>query len=225
MAPNASIPIPLDSWDPLVQTDDPGVLIAAQKREINNILKSYTGYYDLFSELLQNALDAVERRAHDDGAAYVPLIWITIDLQHDCVSVTDNGCGMSLTQLKQFLKPNLSFKAGITRGSKGVGATYLGYGFNHLEVATRQTADAVYSGIFLNGRDWLEDNAGVIGRPKVEKGAISHQPFLGVDKGTSLTLKLVGNSIRPKDLKYFGANTAEQWMCILRVHTRSAAFT
>ncbi len=219
MPENAPIPISLDPWDPLVQTDDPGVLVAAQKREITNILKSYTGYYDLFAELLQNALDAVERRTHDEGPAYVPQIWITIDLRDGLVSVTDNGCGMNLAQFKQFLKPNLSFKAGITRGSKGVGATYLGYGFNHLEVATRQGPDTMYSGIFLNGRDWLEDTAGVVNRPKVEKGGVSHQPFFVVDKGASMTLKLVGNNIRPRDLQYFGATTAEQWMCILRVHT------
>jgi uncharacterized protein YllA (UPF0747 family) len=35
------------------------MVVAAQRREIKNILKSYTGYYDLFAELLQNALDAL----------------------------------------------------------------------------------------------------------------------------------------------------------------------
>jgi len=38
------------------------MILAAQRREIRNILKSYTGYYDLFAELTQNALDALERR-------------------------------------------------------------------------------------------------------------------------------------------------------------------
>ncbi len=52
----------LEPWDPLaLESDEPDLVIAAQKREIRNILKSYTGYYDLFSELLQNALDAVEK--------------------------------------------------------------------------------------------------------------------------------------------------------------------
>lgn len=211
--------VPLESWDPLVPSDDPGVLVAAQKREIANILKSYTGYYDLFAELLQNALDAVERRAADESGSYSPKLWITIDLQASSVSVTDNGVGMNLAQFKQFLKPNLSFKAGSSRGSKGVGATYLAYGFNHLEVATRQSSESVYSGVLLAGRDWLDDSVGVVNRPKVEKSAITHEPFLTVDKGTSMTLRLVGQNIRPKDLQYFGATTAEQWMCIFRVHT------
>jgi hypothetical protein len=211
--------VQLDSWDPLVPSDDPGVLVAAQKREIANILKSYTGYYDLFSELLQNALDAVERRATEDGKSYLPKIWITINLKANSVSVTDNGTGMNLAQFKQFLKPNLSFKAVASRGSKGVGATYLGYGFNHLEVATRQSPDTVYSGVLLSGREWLDDSAGLVNRPKVEKSGVTHDPFLAIDKGTSMTLRLMGQNIRPKDLQYFGASTADQWMCILRVHT------
>jgi hypothetical protein len=161
--------VQLESWDPLVPSDDPGVLVAAQKREIANILKSYTGYYDLFSELLQNALDAVERRAAEDGSVYTPKIWITIDLQAGSVSVTDSGTGMNLAQFRQFLKPNLSFKAGASRGSKGVGATYLAYGFNHLEVATRQSAETVYSGILSAGREWLDDSAGVVNRRPVRR--------------------------------------------------------
>ena len=50
-----------EAWDPLELTAgaDPGIMISAQRREIGNILRSYTGYYDLFSELLQNALDVV----------------------------------------------------------------------------------------------------------------------------------------------------------------------
>ncbi|RZK98053.1 MAG: ATP-binding protein, partial [Pedobacter sp.] len=79
-------------------------------------------------------------------------ISIDIDLSKHSVRVTDNGCGMGLDELRQFLKPNLSFKSGpVTRGSKGVGATYLGYGFNSLQVITRR-GNKSYSGIIQNGR-------------------------------------------------------------------------
>src|SRR4051812_42271836 len=100
----------LDGWDPLDASvgADPGMLISAQRREISNILRSYTGYYDLFAELLQNALDAVEKRLLDDGS-FNPEVWVNIDLQHQIVQVTDNGCGMDLQQLRQFLRPNFSF--------------------------------------------------------------------------------------------------------------------
>ena len=122
------------------------MVVAAQRREIRNILKSYTGYYDLFAELLQNALDAVERRQSEQQQQidYQPAIWVTINIPEKLVAVTDNGCGMDETQFRQFLRPNFAFKQGeitrggkgATRGSKGVGATYLAYGFNYLEVAT-----------------------------------------------------------------------------------------
>jgi len=53
-----------NSWDPLVtsKVTDTEVVSAAQKREIKNILKSYVGKYDSFSELIQNSMDAVDKR-------------------------------------------------------------------------------------------------------------------------------------------------------------------
>lgn len=54
-----------NEWDPLdIQgSESEEILAAARKREIDNILKSYVGFYDPFAELLQNALDAVDLRA------------------------------------------------------------------------------------------------------------------------------------------------------------------
>ena len=209
---------PLGTWDPLDTGDaDPGILIAAQRREIRNILKSYTGYYDLFSELIQNALDAVERRITegvDDG--YIPKVWVRIDMGALSVSVTDNGCGMSQSQFKQFVRPNFSFKEGnLLRGCKGVGATYLAYGFNHLEVATKSDGKT-YSGVIKGGRAWVEDNSGSVFRPKFEPIEPSHEPFESMDRGTSMTVRLFGQNIRPKNLAWVGATSAEQWLYLLR---------
>src|SRR5580698_4652355 len=65
--------VSIEPWDPLARVDeDPGLYAAAQKREIRNILKSYTGYFDLFSEMLQNSLDAVEKRVSEGIADYKP---------------------------------------------------------------------------------------------------------------------------------------------------------
>lgn len=211
----------LDTWDPLEPHGaDPGILIAAQRREIRNILKSYTGYYDLFSELLQNSLDAVERRNKEKTESdYRPKIWVKIDMKASSVSVTDNGCGMDLTQFKQFLRPNFSFKEDRTsRGCKGVGATYLGYGFNHLEVATRFEG-RTFSGILRRGREWVEDKTNTIPRPKVENSAPTHEVFAVIDRGTSMTVKLTGGDIRPKNLSWVGATNADTWLAVLRAMT------
>ena len=58
----------IDGFDPLAADDTTtatsmtSVLEEASKRIVFNILKSYTGYYDVFSELLQNSLDPVQQR-------------------------------------------------------------------------------------------------------------------------------------------------------------------
>ena len=75
------------------------MILAAQRREIRNILKSYTGYYDLFAELTQNALDALERRQGEQQDADFDLtIWITIwpdpvfcTMRYESVSIDSNS--------------------------------------------------------------------------------------------------------------------------------------
>lgn len=209
----------LDSWDPLDTSPDPGILIASQRREIRNILKSYTGYYDLFSELIQNSLDAVEKRGAEKEDGYEPKIWISIDLSRKSVSISDNGCGMGEDEFRQFLRPNFSFKKGAdTRGNKGVGATYLAYGFNHLEVATKYEGHSA-SGVLKRGREWVEDTSETVSRPKVEPITPTHTPFHSIDRGSSMVVRLDGPAIRPRDLAWLGANDAETWLSVLRSTT------
>jgi len=217
----ANEPTALETWDPLAESPgDEGLFIAAQRREIRNILKSYTGYYDLFAELIQNSLDAVERRQEASlTTGYKPSINIVIDLKNPSVTVSDNGIGMELSQFKSFLRPNLSYKNDATsRGCKGVGATYLGYGFNHLEVATRKGGKA-YSGKIVDGRKWVEDKTSTVARPKVESFNIIDPFFEAGDDGTTMRIRLIGENIRPKDLKWIGATDAKQWMSVLRAVT------
>ena len=126
-------------FDPLKAKSlaDTEVAAIAQKREIRNILGSYVGWYDPFCELIQNSLDAVEERVKIETNTYEPTIWITVDIQDNSLSVTDNGIGLDEKKFTQFLCPDISFKSGKTRGHKGVGATYLAYGFNFIQVATK----------------------------------------------------------------------------------------
>src|SRR6266481_6303913 len=81
------------------------------KREIENILSSYVGWYDPFCELIQNALDAVEARVATEKSAgtaggYKPKITIRIDLDDNSLTVTDNGIGLDKDKFEQFLAPN-----------------------------------------------------------------------------------------------------------------------
>ena len=55
----------IHGYDPLdsITAGDRKLLDSVAHRNVVNILKSYTGFYDLFAEAIQNGLDAVERRS------------------------------------------------------------------------------------------------------------------------------------------------------------------
>jgi hypothetical protein len=162
-----------------------------------------------FAELIQNALDALEHRTAEKHR-FEPTLWVEIDLKHNTLSVTDNGIGFLEDQFRSFLAPDVSFKPRTDRGNKGVGATYLAYGFNYLQVATK-TPDFSYVGTIKSGREWVEDEKGIKTRPKIQPDRnCGHTIFNTIDTGSSFTLKLVGDFIRPKKLNWIGATTAQQ---------------
>lgn len=203
---------------------DTEVAAIAQKREIRNILGSYVGWYDPFCELIQNSLDAVEERAKEEVNSYKPTIWITVNIQDNSLSVTDNGIGLEEKKFTQFLCPDISFKSGLTRGHKGVGATYLAYGFNFIQVATKfQDYEAI--GKMENSRNWLDD-VSPSSNPHMkpdEKGA-KDENFNSIDRGVSIYVKF-DKTTHPKDLKWIVTDKAEHWLKILRVKTGLGAFT
>ncbi|OKA18174.1 ATP-binding protein [Pseudomonas versuta] len=218
----------LESWDPLTsgQDVDAEILFAAKKREIKNILKSYVGMYDSFSELIQNAMDAVDRRATElEEPDYTPKLWLTINLEENSFSITDNGIGFNEKEFKAFLAPNISFKnGGQTRGNKGVGATYIGYGFDYLQFGTKVPGHT-FHGELLKGRDWVEDFHGIVTRPMVTSSEIADPAFAEISRGSTFKIKFGGNSTRPKDLSWYSATTAEQWLYLLLIKTPLGAIT
>jgi hypothetical protein len=197
--------------------------LGALKREIGNILSSYVGWYDPFCELIQNALDAVEARAAQEksagaGSNYHPQIDILIDLDANSLTVTDNGIGLDKEKFEQFLAPNFSFKSGATRGHKGVGATYVAYGFNYMRVSTRIPGFEA-SGRIVGARNWLNSHASGA-NPKVEPDDSEHadNAFGTVDRGVSITVRF-DDDTHPRRLDWIRANSAETWTKILSVKT------
>ncbi|MGZ2424039.1 hypothetical protein [Rhizobium laguerreae] len=207
-------------WDPLdaVNGSDQEILTAAKKREIKNILKSYVGTYDPMSELIQNAMDAVERRLAS-AARFSPRLIIKIDLSENSFQVVDNGVGFTRDQFRSFIAPNISFKReATTRGNKGVGATYIGYGFNHLEIRTRN-ADFKFEGVFRNGREWVEDTSGTIHRPQIEASTSNDAIFDPMEQGSSFKIRFGGKNTRPLNLNWYQATTPDQWLYLLLLKT------
>lgn len=209
-------------FDPLEakQAINTEVAINALKREIKNILNSYVGWFDPFSELIQNSLDSLEERSKIEGDNYKPIIKITINNDDNSITVTDNGIGLNEDKFKQFLAPNFSFKDGngISRGHKGVGATYLAYGFNYIQVCTKNiTYQAV--GKMIGAKSWLS-NPSPEGNPKMQNdGTGVHDSFFNeIDTGVSITVKFDQNTY-PKRISWIGANTADKWHKILSIKT------
>jgi len=203
---------------------EPSILDKVEQREIYNIIQSYHGNYDLFIELLQNAVDAVETRwsqSKTAGDPYVPRIWVYLDFDENSVAVLDNGIGMNEEKFRLAFAPQVTFKSGDERGCKGVGLSYLAYGFESILLATKESAGSEPRiGYMARGRDWAEGIGGVT-KPVVDKNPRyqSELPleFVTVNKGTLVRVRC-GNRTRPKNLRFI-ARDLGAWETILRTKT------
>lgn len=211
-----------DVFDPL-ETSESEIAFAAlsaKKRMIKNVLDCYVGWYDPFCEMIQNALDAVDKLEGRPG--YEPKIQIIIDLQQNSITVVDNGIGFEKSQFMTFLAPNFSFKDGERnlRGRKGVGATYLAYAFNYLRVITKNdTFSANY--VMKNGREWASGDK-LENRPQmqIDNEPINNALFEEEAHGTLMTVKC-----NPRDLSWLCVSDARSWAKILRVKTALGEIT
>lgn len=214
--------------DPLKakQVADTEVAVNALKREITNILTSYVGWFDPFCELIQNSLDSLEEKINNSpiSSSYKPIISIIIDIQQNRLTVSDNGIGLTKPKFEQFLAPCFSFKTeGQARGHKGVGATYLAYGFNFMQICTR-TEDFAAIGKMIGARDWLSDKSPAANPTIIpdSKGAIDII-FNNFETGVSITVGF-DKSTNPKELSWIDASSAKQWRDILLIKTGLGSF-
>lgn len=211
-----------DKFDPLkISSDiphDEGTIIRRQKRNIHSILHSYVGWYDPFAELIQNALDSVDKRKSNSSVEYSRRVRIIVDLQKNRLTVSDNGTGLDETAFHRFLAPNESFKDYDSRGSKGVGATYIAYGFNYIRVDTK-TKTFSASGVMEGARNWLHDKA-ASENPQVHSVDEPHTDpvFKDFDTGVSITVVFDEKS-KPSSLSWPSLNNAKAWYIALSIKT------
>jgi hypothetical protein len=223
MRPPVDLEQQLTGHDPLESIEKANFSMTedATKRQVVNILKCYTHYYDVFSEAIQNALDAVEASTRQqDSGHYTGRIWITIDIPNRRVRVVDNGVGMNVDQFKYCFRPNVSFKAaGEYRGQKGVGATFLAYGFSFVQLQSKQKSQMI-SAILRGGRQWVNDSTGRLPRPRFEVTEWNVPELDHEGSGTCVDIT-IGKEAgeRPSDLLWLGAQTADQWLDVLRIKT------
>lgn len=210
------------NFDPLKISNstsfDEGAIVRRQKRNIHSILHSYVGWYDPFAELIQNALDSVDKKARQTEKNYEKRVRVLIDLKNNSITVSDNGTGLDETTFHRFLAPNESFKDQDARGSKGVGATYIAYGFNYLRIDTK-TKTFTASGIMEGARNWLHDDSA----PENPQVIPTDQPFIddefgSYDTGVSITIKF-DSKTKPNNLSWPNLRTAESWLVALSIKT------
>ncbi|EUB95779.1 hypothetical protein PMI07_002267 [Rhizobium sp. CF080] len=203
---------------------DEVAIVRRQKRNIHSILHSYVGWYDPFAELIQNALDSVDKKAKQLDAGYEKKVRVIIDLISNSLTVSDNGTGLDETTFHRFLAPNESFKDHDARGSKGVGATYIAYGFNYLRVDTK-TKTFIASGIMEGARNWLHDDAAPE-NPQVIPTDAPHidSEFEQFETGVSITIKF-DSKTKPNNLSWPNLRTADAWFVALSIKTALGAVT
>jgi len=212
----------MSTWKPIIFESSEKyekLVIESSKKQIRNILKSYVGLYDPFCELIQNAMDAVEKRNALIFSDYSCRIFIKIDLLENTIYIADNGIGFTEDEFKTFLSPNISYKTlGKSRGNKGVGATYLAFGFHKLEMYTKSETYENYAS-FDNGRAWVYSDNGKRQMPEVYElsSADSNFPY---DKGSSFKLYLSSDDDKSvTDLSWRGLSSAESWYYALLTNT------
>ncbi|WPV65924.1 ATP-binding protein [Chitinophaga sp. LS1] len=114
------------------------------RRALNNLLTSYADEADIFTEIVQNAVDAIKMAADQKlFSSHPPELTIVIGRRatgHHYFFVKDNGTGMSKDVAHNLTVPGYSFgkKRGKTIGYKGVGASYF---FAASQMASIQTVD------------------------------------------------------------------------------------
>lgn len=216
----------MERWNPLEiinlsETNNFRTLaISSTKQQIRNILKSYVGYFDPFCELFQNAMDATDRREKSEHEHdYKKNLYIKINLSDNSIYVADNGIGFTHDQFRSFMSPNITYKsAGEARGNKGVGTTYLAYGFHKMVVYTK-TKDFTQYAEIRDARNWVDDKTDQIDMPFVEPLNMPDKDF-PFSQGTSFKLFFTDDQGRRlKDLSWLGITTAEKWCSILLSNT------
>lgn len=170
------------------------------KTNLRGIIDSYHGDWDFLIELLQNALDALDLKFNEGKeTSEKPEIEIVINEKSGTVRVSDNGIGLSPEKAKMVLYPNYTDKPYYQsqgskrslRGHKGVGLTFLAFGFNLLRYCSKRDKE-FFSGQISGARSWV-DSEESNDPPKVTPSDYCPEFLDGRVSGTSVEV-LIGSS-------------------------------
>ena len=156
-------------------------------RQIRSVVSSYNSPWDPLSELIQNAVDAINQRSSDGDAGFQGKILITIDADQNIITIEDNGIGIQPSNRNKMLLPGGSLKTqGNTYGHKGLGFTYCAHIAETIEVDTSHE-DGIDHWIFTGGFDWLANENNLTTLQSITGDTI--REF--VDRGTAIRIKFI----------------------------------
>lgn len=219
---------PLNQENDAVDVQAYAVLVRNRVREI---ITSYHHQFDQLYECIQNAVDACEKQFHasevSSNSPYLPLVKVIIDLPSNTLTVIDNGSGMSGTELRMYyFTPNATLKSSIhaesqpqarQRGEKGVGAAFLAYGSNHIQITTiSSNTHELTAGQLDSGRKWCFGQCELLPMPEVTP-CLHHSEMDTMSHGTAVTLAFTDDAGTAK-LSEYGVDW-NQWETILRLFT------
>lgn len=107
--------------------------ISQIRHSIRGIDDSYNNYWDIFAELIQNAVDAIRQLDCEQG-----IIDFEVDCQCKSIKIVDNGIGIKKDELPLLLKPFGTNKANIDSviGEKGVGLKFVIFSSTYFHIKT-----------------------------------------------------------------------------------------
>ena len=144
------------------------------RHSIRGIDDSYNNSWDIYAELLQNAVDAIRQSNVTMGR-----IKMQIDCTTRTIIVIDNGVGINASELPYLLKPFATNKSGvdIAIGEKGVGLKFVIFSSNYFHMITGNSSGATEAKI-VDANAWKKSTDE---RPLTLKVCSLDKQFLGTE--------------------------------------------
>jgi molecular chaperone HtpG len=130
------------------------------KKEIRNICDSYSNPWDIFAELAQNSIDAINRwNKKNQSLRKEHYIQLEIYRNSRSIIIKDSGVGFRPDTASQMLAPNNGDKDDDSDliGEKGVGLTYAIFSSNKF-ILDSASSEGIYKAEIYNARMWKNNN-------------------------------------------------------------------